>query len=217
MRIEDPAIKRSHVAKRIRLRHGYSTLSAKCNRAAQWLILVLCTVFGSALAAYAVVSTGNNNSAAYSVLATISGVVVVVIILGYLARGWRLTLDVGRCECVYSRTYAGLPYGTRRVSLEDGPVGPCTVPVTWNELNTSAASAIGCLLLMLLGPLGLIIGFLMNARRSARPVTAAFPGIFHYDEAADTPTVLLVCEEAKERDRLLGVFAEAMPEYVSLS
>lgn len=219
MRINDTTVKQSLVAKRLRIRHAYDKVTIKCDRTRQWFTLWLLTFGLSALLIYVFKLAGSNTSIVYMLVATVVGVTDTVIIMVYLAWGWRLVLDVSRGECVYKRTYAGIPCLTKRVTFDDGPIGPCHAQTVLTKSNETPASVIGFLLLLLLGPIGLIIGFLIGLGRSAPSRTSQIvhlPAIFHYNVHTDGSTVLLVLQKPNDRDRVLEALAEHAPEVVSV-
>lgn len=215
MYIQDRTIKPSRIVKRPRISHAYNSVTAKNSHTRGWIATGICLAVISLPYIGVAASTGQLDAFALLVLGTIAGVIIGTVYLYFLAWGWRITLDLDKTECVFRRTYAGLVYRTTRFSLIHGYIGPHPIHMEWAKGENSFWSVVAMGLLLIFGPIGFIISLIFPLRRPENTHIVERPGIIHYNEQLDEVTVLLVLDEATQRDRILTAFAEIVPQSVS--
>jgi hypothetical protein len=210
-----PDFKRFHVANRLRIKRKPDAVRVKCSRIGAWTATVICFAVVLSYMYFALAPVFYSEKAFVVIVGIIFATPLAVVLLGYLAWSWRIKIDRNNKECVYQRTYLGVPYHTQRASLLNGLVGPSPVQVEWVETEKRSDSAVVSVAHYILGPIGAVASALVLSARPEVKHKKIFPGIIHYDETTDETTVMLVLGNCEDRDRILAAFVELAPDLVS--
>jgi hypothetical protein len=129
MHIEDPATKRSHVAKRLRIRIQHDQDTVRCDRIREWIIFDICLAIASGFIVAVLPNPQSIDLRAMLVLGSLIGAPLMIALLCHLVWGWRLTLNLSESVCVYRRTYAGFTCRKVKVPISDCHIGPYPVRI----------------------------------------------------------------------------------------